>query len=87
MGQQGFLARYPMHFHLCQDVRGSLVKGCAVHDSNQRCYVVHGTWNARLEGNAAFNTKGHCYMVEDGIEFGNQFVGNLGFYQVRRSPG
>eukprot|EP00475_Leptophrys_vorax_P009891 TRINITY_DN16587_c0_g1_i1.p1 TRINITY_DN16587_c0_g1~~TRINITY_DN16587_c0_g1_i1.p1 ORF type:complete len:885 (+),score=7.47 TRINITY_DN16587_c0_g1_i1:338-2656(+) len=81
MGQQGNLGRYPMHFHLCQDVSGSVVSSCSVHDSNQRCYVVHGTWNLRLEGNLGVQTKGHCFLLEDGIEFGNVFQNNLGFLQ------
>ncbi|CAI5519905.1 unnamed protein product [Closterium sp. Naga37s-1] len=81
MGQQGSLGRYPMHFHLCQDVSGSVVSSCSVHDSNQRCYVVHGTWNLRLEWNLGVNTKGHCFLLEDAIEFGNTFVNNLGFLQ------
>ncbi|CAI7747644.1 unnamed protein product [Closterium sp. NIES-54] len=81
MGQQGSLGRYPMHFHLCQDVSGSVVSSCSVHDSNQRCYVVHGTWNLWLEWNLGVNTKGHCFLLEDAIEFGNTFVNNLGFLQ------
>ncbi|CAI7853640.1 unnamed protein product [Closterium sp. NIES-54] len=81
MGQQGSLGRYPMHFHLCQNVRGSVVSSCSVHDSNQRCYVVHGTWNLRLEWNLGIKTKGHCFLLEDGIETGNVFYKNLGFLQ------
>ncbi|GJP48394.1 hypothetical protein CLOM_g7684 [Closterium sp. NIES-68] len=81
MGQQGNLGRYPMHFHLCQNVRGSVVSSCSVHDSNQRCYVVHGTWNLRLEWNLGINTKGHCFLLEDGVETGNVFYKNLGFLQ------
>ncbi|CAI5468223.1 unnamed protein product [Closterium sp. Yama58-4] len=81
MGQQGNLGRYPLHFHLCQNVKGSVVSSCSVHDSNQRCYVVHGTWNLRLEWNLGINTKGHCFLLEDGIETGNVFYKNLGFLQ------
>ena len=83
MGQQGSTGRYPMHFHLCQDVTGSYVKKCAVHNSNQRCFVVHGTWNHLVEDNVGFQTAGHCFMVEDGIEYGNMFRHNLAFVQVR----
>lgn len=105
MGQQGTLGRYPVHFHLSQDATGSYVKKCAVHHSNQRCYVVHGTWNLLIDGNSgekvnsspsyqthtlkmigfnvlAYKTKGHCYFLEDGVEFGNTFSNNLGFYTV-----
>eukprot|EP00271_Cylindrocystis_brebissonii_P003827 TRINITY_DN1506_c0_g1_i1.p1 TRINITY_DN1506_c0_g1~~TRINITY_DN1506_c0_g1_i1.p1 ORF type:complete len:1128 (+),score=190.93 TRINITY_DN1506_c0_g1_i1:577-3960(+) len=81
MGQQGLLGRYPMHFHMSQDLTGSYAKKLAIHDCNQRCVVVHGTWNALVDGNVAVQTKGHCYFIEDGIEFGNTFSYNLGFYQ------
>ena len=52
MGQQGKLGKYPMHFHLSQDVSGSYVKKCSVHHTNQRCYVVHGSFNLLLDGNS-----------------------------------
>jgi cell migration-inducing and hyaluronan-binding protein len=39
---------------------------------------VHGTNNVRVENNVTFNTVGHCFFLEDGIETGNQFVHNLG---------
>ena len=82
MGQQGSAGRYAMHFHLCQDTAGSYVKKCSVHESNQRCYVMHGTWNSVVQDNVGFNTAGHCFMVEDGIEYGNMFRRNLAFNQV-----
>ena len=77
-GQQGSIGRYPIHFHLCGDVTGSVVIKNTVRLSNQRCIVVHGTDNLRIESNVAFNTKGHCYMLEDGIETGNTFIRNIG---------
>jgi cell migration-inducing and hyaluronan-binding protein len=40
--------------------------------------TVHGTNNLRVENNVTYNTVGHCYFLEDGIETGNQFVRNLG---------
>jgi cell migration-inducing and hyaluronan-binding protein len=39
---------------------------------------VHGTNNVRVENNVTFNTVGHCFFLEDGVETGNQFVRNLG---------
>eukprot|EP00850_Spirogloea_muscicola_P014237 SM000101S09235 [mRNA] locus=s101:20:3710:+ [translate_table: standard] len=44
----------------------------------QRCIVVHATNNLLVAGNVAYNSSGHCFVVEDGIETGNAFVGNLG---------
>ena len=64
-GQQGTLGRYPVHFHMCGNVSGSKVLRNTVRASNQRCFVVHGTDNLLLEGNVAYDTKGHCYMTED----------------------
>lgn len=77
-GQQGTLGRYPIHFHMCHDVAGSIVAKNTIRLSNQRCIVVHGTDKLRIEENVAYNTKGHCFMLEDGIETGNQFIRNLG---------
>src|SRR5690606_5931009 len=42
-----------------------------------RCVTVHGTHNLRIENNVTYNTVGHCFFLEDGIETGNQFVKNL----------
>jgi hypothetical protein len=77
-GQQGLLGRYPIHFHHCSDVSGSVVARNTIYLSNQRCVNVHGTHKLRIEENVAFNTKGHCYITEDGIEKGNEFIMNLG---------
>lgn len=77
-GQQGLLGRYPIHFHYCDDVTGSIIRKNSIRQSNQRCVVVHGTNHLRIEENVAFDTKGHCYMTEDGIEIGNEFIRNLG---------
>ena len=77
-GQQGNLGRYPIHFHFCNDVAGSIVSKNTIRQSNQRCVVVHGTNKLRIEENVAYDTKGHCYMTEDGMEMNNQFIRNLG---------
>jgi len=78
-GQQGFLGAYPIHFHFCGDVFGSVVAKNTIRQSFQRCIVVHGTNKLRVEDNIAFDTSGHCYMVgEDGMETNNRFIRNLG---------
>jgi hypothetical protein len=77
-GQQGSLGKYPIHFHFCNDVSGSIVAKNTIRQSNQRCVVVHGTNKLRIEDNVVFDTKGHCYVLEDGIETGNEFIRNLG---------
>ena len=38
---------------------------------------MHGTNFVQVENNVTYNTVGHCFFLEDGIEHGNQFVHNL----------
>src|SRR6202522_329481 len=78
MGQNMHLARYPIHWHLVGDGQGQYIENSSIHDTYSRCVTVHGTNNVRVENNVAFNTVGHCYFLEDGVEHGNQFVHNLG---------
>jgi cell migration-inducing and hyaluronan-binding protein len=78
MGQHLTLARYPMHWHLVGDAKGQYIRNSAIHDTFNRCVTVHGTNNLRIENNVTFNTVGHCFFLEDGIETGNQYVRNLG---------
>ena len=78
MGQHMTLARYPMHWHLIGEGEGQYIRNSSIHDTYSRCVTVHGTNNVRVENNVTFNTVGHCFFLEDGIETGNQFVRNLG---------
>ncbi len=78
MGQNLTLARYPIHWHLVGEGKGQYIKNAAIHDTYNRCVTVHGTNNLRVENNVTYNTVGHCFFVEDGIEHGNEFVRNLG---------
>jgi hypothetical protein len=77
MGQHLTLARYPIHWHINDDVQGQYIKNSAIHDTYNRCVTVHGTHNLRVENNVTYNTVGHCFFLEDGIETGNAFVRNL----------
>jgi hypothetical protein len=78
MGQNLTLARYPIHWHLIGDAKGQYIKNAAIHDTYNRCVTVHGTNFLRVENNVTYNTVGHCFFLEDGIEHGNEFVHNLG---------
>ena len=78
MGQHLTLARYPIHWHLLGDGQGQYIRNASIHDTYSRCVTVHGTDNLLVENNVTFNTVGHCFFMEDGIETGNQFVHNLG---------
>jgi cell migration-inducing and hyaluronan-binding protein len=77
MGQNLTLARYPIHWHLIGDGKGQYIRNAAIHDTYNRCVTVHGTNNLQVENNVTYNTVGHCFFLEDGIENGNQFIHNL----------
>ena len=78
MGQNLELARYPIHWHLVGDGgKGQYIKNAAIHDTYNRCVTVHGTNDLRVENNVTFNTVGHCFFMEDGIEHGNEYIKNL----------
>src|SRR5690606_1728020 len=74
MGQHLTLARYPVHWHLVGDADGQYIRNASIHDTYNRCVTVHGTNNRRIENVVTDNTEGHCFVLEDGIEIGNQFV-------------
>jgi hypothetical protein len=77
MGQNLQLARYPIHWHLVGEGNGQYIRNASIHDTYNRCVTVHGTNNLQVENNVTYNTVGHCFFLEDGIEHGNQFVHNL----------
>src|SRR6202050_855362 len=77
MGQNLTLARDPIHWHLIGDAQGQYIKNSALHDTYNRCVTVHGTNFLRVENNVTYNTVGHCFFLEDGIEHGNEFIKNL----------
>src|SRR5262245_8654550 len=77
MGQNLTLARYPIHWHLIGDAKGQYIKNASLHDTYNRCVTVHGTNFLRVENNVTYNTVGHCFFLEDGIEHGNEFIKNL----------
>ncbi|MEP6687692.1 MAG: G8 domain-containing protein [Gemmatimonadales bacterium] len=78
MGQKGLMARYPMHWHVMGPVDGQYFTRSSVWKSFNRCVTVHGTDNARVEGNVCHDHLGHGYFLEDGAETGNLIAGNLG---------
>jgi cell migration-inducing and hyaluronan-binding protein len=78
MGQHLELARYPIHWHINGDVQGQYIKNSAIHDTFNRCVTIHATDNLLVENNVTYNTVGHCFFMEDGIESGNRLVRNLG---------
>ena len=77
MGQNMHLARYPIHWHILGDGPGQYIENSSIHDTYNRCVTVHGTNDLRIENNVTYNTVGHCFFMEDGIEHGNTFIKNL----------
>lgn len=84
MGQQGAFGRYPLHFHLAGDVSGSYVRKSSIHHTFNRGITVHGTHHWLIQDNIIYDTIGHAYFVEDGVEYQNVLEGNLGL--VTRRP-
>ncbi|GJP51855.1 hypothetical protein CLOM_g10985 [Closterium sp. NIES-68] len=79
MGQQGVLGRYPLHFHVCGQANQShVVRKNAIVYSKQRCVVIHATSNMTIEDTVTYESKGHCFLVEEGSENNNVFRRNLG---------
>ncbi|MBX2856822.1 MAG: cadherin-like domain-containing protein [Rhodobacteraceae bacterium] len=79
MGQEGILGKYPLHWHMLGDVSGQYIENTSIHQSFNKGITIHGSQNAWLEDNTIFDTIGHTYFFEDGSEFGNVLVDNLGF--------
>ena len=82
-GEEGKRDRFPILFDNCQDSANSVVSKNTIRHSNQRCVVLDTTSNVLVEGNVAFDTRGHCFVVESGLETGNVFKSNLGAYTRR----
>lgn len=64
--------------HFCSQATGSKISKNTIRHSFQRCIVVHGTNELEVSENVAFDTAGHCFFTEDGIETNNKFLRNLG---------
>ena len=80
LGQQGIVARYPLHWHMAGNVSAdtSYVRNNSIHHTLQRCVTCHGSFGCVIEDNIAFESLGHCYFMEDGVENGTIMTGNLG---------
>jgi cell surface hyaluronidase len=80
LGQLGKLKRYPLHYHMQGDAgEGSYVNNSVWHHNFNRALTIHSTGKLLIQNNAAFDTVGHTYFLEDGGEAGNTLEGNLGF--------
>ena len=80
MGQTNAMGRYPFHMHLLGSNSGSYFSDNVARDTYFRCYTIHGTHDAVVTENIAFNATGSCYYVEDGVEENNTFSHNMAAY-------
>lgn len=78
MGQKSKIGRYPMHWHLVGNAPGQYLTNSSIVHSYNRFVSIHGTHRIHLAGNVAFDTIGHGYYLEDGIEHDNIIENNLG---------
>jgi cell migration-inducing and hyaluronan-binding protein len=83
MGKRGTLRRYPIHFHMMGNARGSYLRDSSIDHSFNRGITVHGTHNLVVAGNVIHDVVGHAVFLEDGIERGSAFVGNLSVRTIR----
>lgn len=79
MGQAFRLGRYAIHWHMHGFLNyTSWVRSCSIHHTYNRAVTIHGSHEAILQNNVAYNVMGHTFFLEDGIETGNIVEGNLG---------
>jgi hypothetical protein len=78
LGQTAREGRYPLHVHMPGEAPDIVLKGNSLHHNINRGLVLHGVHNATAESNLCFRTKGHCFMMEDGVEQHNIFRSNMG---------
>lgn len=67
------------------DHPNSIVSKNLVRNSKQRCVVIHGTDSILVEENVAYDTVGHCFINENGVEENIRFFRNLGA-KTKRQP-
>jgi G8 domain/Right handed beta helix region len=79
LGQQGVLARYPVHWHLNKDTstENNFIKNSVVRETFQRGIVLHQANGIEVEDNVLFDIPGHGIYLEDGIEHDNVIDRNL----------
>lgn len=77
LGQALEMARYPVHWHLAGNAYGHYIRNSSLHHNFQRCVTIHGSEGVQVQSNVCFQTFGHAFYLEDGIETGNSFDRNL----------
>ncbi len=87
LGQEGILARYPMHWHMQHDNgEGQYMRNCSVNTGLNRAITIHGSNYVTVEDNVAFDILGHAVFFEDGVEQHNEVHRNLVVFTERPEP-
>lgn len=87
VGQQGVLGRYPFHWHKKGNVSGQFFSHSSIHESYNRCVVIHGTNYAKVDNNSCYDHYGHGYFLEDGNEVKNIITNNIGLLSKKIPKG
>lgn len=77
VGQAAKLARYPVHWHRKGDATGQFIKNSSIHESFNRCIVVHSTSGLLIDSNTCYDHIGHGIFLEDGNEINNTVTNNI----------
>jgi hypothetical protein len=64
-------------------VRNSYIKGNSIHRTYNRAITFHGVHYLKVTENIAYDTKGHTFFIEDGIETKNLLEHNLALLTQR----
>lgn len=78
MGQYGIIGRYPFHWHMLGETKNQYVMDCSIHQTYNRALTIHGTSFTDVKDNVAYDHISHGYFRENGSEYGNRLIGNLG---------
>ncbi|CAI5994803.1 unnamed protein product [Closterium sp. NIES-65] len=77
--QKGALLTALSHSAFESTQKGALLTALSYsHPLAYRCIVVHATSRVTIADNVAYETRGHCFVLEEGSEARNTFIRNLG---------
>lgn len=82
-GQEGESDRFPINVYDSGDLRSSSFSYNAFRNTFQRCININKSHYVRIEQNVAYNTTGHCYVVERPWASRNNFDRNIGLRTIK----
>jgi hypothetical protein len=78
LGQRTTKGRYPLHLHMAGDAPDMVIRSNSIHDTHNRGMVIHAMRQVTFRDNTIYNTLGHNFLFEDGMEEDNKIHHNLG---------